>query len=122
MAVSILSLYNNVPDATKSVFNNAAMLEIHSAWLLVSSIPCASVTVHNDFFFKELQTQSCPSLPQLKKFSSLMSLTSSMELLLCPLNINCDSSTIFHILILLSKPPLVTARSRESASMDVMPL
>lgn len=92
--------YDNTPDATKSVFNNVAILEIHIGWPLISSFPCASGIEHSGFFFKHPQTQSCPSSPPLKKFSSLMSLTASMLLpTLLTLNINCDSSTIFHILI-----------------------
>lgn len=110
-----------IPDATRSVLSNVAILEIHIGWLLVSSFPCASRIEHKGFFFKQLQTHNCPSSPQLKKFSSFMSFTVSM-LPLCPPNISCDSSTIFQIRIVPSKPPLVIARSRANASIDVIPL
>lgn len=109
-----------VPDATRSVLSKVAILEIHIGWLLLSSLPCASDTEHKGFFFKQPQTHNCPSSPQLRKCSSFISFTKSM-LPPCPLNISCDSSTIFQIRIVPSKPPLVIARSRASASIDVIP-
>lgn len=108
-----------IPDATKSVFKNVAILEIHMGSPFNSSLPCASGIVHKGDFLTQAQTHNSPSSPQLKKFSSFISLTASI-LPPWPLKINCDSSTIFHILMDLSNPPLVIARSLVSASIDVI--